>query len=265
MTDLVSIIVPCFNAEEYIAETITSVLQQSYQHWELIIVDDCSSDTSCEIINTYLEKDERIKLVKLDTNSGRPAVPRNIGRALANGNYIAYLDADDLWHPQKLELQLGYMKDNNIAFSCTDFYKFEETSSIKKFSEKVYDTVHLKGHISHRRLIQKNIICNSSVMLEKRLMDLVDFIEDIRYKAIEDYHCWLVIHQFHIAKSAVLKEKLVFYRLADTSISRSKFFMLQKNAILYNEYTIGGRKLGMRKYLYLCTYIYYSIVRKFKS
>ena len=100
-------------------------------------------------------------------------------------------------------------------------------------------------------------------MLEKKLMDMVDFIEDIRYKAIEDYHCWLLIHQFHVAKSPVLKEKLVFYRLVETSISRSKFFMLQKNAILYSEYTVDGRKLGFRKYLYMFTYMLYSIVRKF--
>lgn len=264
MNDLVSIIVPCYNAELYIADTIASVLKQTYNHWELIIVDDCSSDSSCKIIRTFLDKDERIKLIELDTNSGRPAVPRNIGCALATGSYIAYLDADDLWHHQKIELQLGFMKNNSIAFSSTEVIKFDTIINIKKLRDKNYDKAHLKGQISHRRLIQKNIICNSSVMLEKRLMDLVDFIEDIRYKAIEDYHCWLVIHQFHIAKSAVLKEKLVFYRLADTSISRSKYFMLQKNAILYSEYRVGGKKLGIRKYLYLFTYIYYSIVRKFK-
>lgn len=265
MNDLVSIIVPCYNAAEFIAETITGVQQQTYQHWELIIIDDCSSDASCDIIRTFLEKDERIQLVALDVNSGRPAVPRNIGCALASGNYIAFLDADDLWHRQKLELQLAFMKEHGAAFCCTEIAKFHDSSEIIGLSEKVYSEAHLKGNITHNRLIQKNTICNSSVMLEKRVMDLVDFIEDIRYKAIEDYHCWLVIHQFHVGKSPVLKEKLVFYRLVETSISRSKFFMLQKNSILYSEYTVGGRKLGLRKYIYMVTYIYYSLVRKFKT
>ncbi|MBI3258745.1 MAG: glycosyltransferase family 2 protein [Ignavibacteriae bacterium] len=263
MTDIVSIIVPCYNAAVFIAETIATVQQQTYQYWELIIVDDCSTDTSREIIRTFLEKDERIRLVELDVNSGRPAVPRNIGCALAIGNYIAFLDADDLWHRQKLELQLDFMKRNNAAFSCTEFERFSTLDEIKELSNITYTEAHLKGQITHWRLIQKNIINNSSVMVEKKLMDMVDFIEDIRYKAIEDYHCWLLIHQFHIAKSPILKEKLVFYRLVDTSISRSKVFMLQKNAILYSEYTIGGRKLGLRKYLYMFTYICYSIVRKF--
>jgi teichuronic acid biosynthesis glycosyltransferase TuaG len=265
MEDKVSIIVPCFNASEYIAETIYSVVNQTYPLWELIIIDDCSSDNSCEIIRTFLDKDERIRLVELDVNSGRPAVPRNIGCTLATGEYIAFLDADDIWHRQKLELQLGFMKQNGAAFCSTESIKFHTNSEIKEYSEKEYQVPTLSRQISHGRLIQKNIICNSTVMLEKRLMDLVDFIEDIRYKAIEDYHCWLVIHQFHVVKSPVLKEKLVFYRLADSSISRSKVFMLQKNAILYSEYTIAGRKLGLRKYFYMLTYIFYSLVRKFLS
>lgn len=263
MNDVVSIIVPCYNAEAFIAETIATVLNQSYKHWELIIVDDCSTDSSRDIIRTFLEKDERITLIELNENSGRPAVPRNIGCAVANGSYIAFLDADDLWHRQKLELQLNFMKKNNAAFSCTDFERFNALDEIKELAKTGYTEAHLKGYITHWRLIQKNVINNSSVMLEKKLMDMVDFIEDIRYKAIEDYHCWLLIHQFHVAKSPILKEKLVFYRLVETSISRSKFFMLQKNAILYSEYTIGGRKLGFRKYIYMFTYVLYSIVRKF--
>ena len=265
MSDLISIIVPCYNGAATIGDTIQSVLAQTHANWELIVIDDCSTDDSVVIIRGYLEKDARIRLIELDENSGRPAVPRNVGCAVASGAYIAFLDADDLWHRQKLELQLGFMKEKNAEFSSTHIVKFRAQGDIHAYERAKYSAVHSTENITHRRLIRKNTICNSSVMLTKELMNRVDFIEDIRYKAIEDYHCWLIIHQFHVVMSPVIKEPLVFYRLADTSISRSKYFMLQKNAILYSEYTVGGKKLGLKKYLYLCTYGYYSILRKLRQ
>ncbi|MFN8360926.1 MAG: glycosyltransferase family 2 protein [Candidatus Kapaibacterium sp.] len=265
MSELISIIVPCYNGAATIGDTIGTVLAQTYNNWELIIIDDCSTDESVTIIRSFLEQDSRIRLIELDQNSGRPAVPRNVGCAVASGAYIAFLDADDLWHRQKLELQLRFMKENNAEFCGIDVVKFKNPADLSTLAEKRYSDVHIKETITHRRLIRKNTLCNSSVMLTKSLMDKVDFIEDIRYKAIEDYHCWLIIHQFHVAMSPVMKEKLVFYRLADTSISRSKYFMLQKNAILYSEYTVGGKKLGLKKYMYLCTYGYYSLLRKLRQ
>ncbi len=265
MSELISIIVPCYNGAATIGDTIRTVLAQTYTNWELIVVDDCSADASVTIIRTFLEQDSRIRLIELDENSGRPAVPRNVGCAVAAGTYIAFLDADDLWHMQKLELQLGFMKEKNAEFCSVDIVKFREPKDIHSYAHALYSVVHSQEDITHRRLIRKNTICNSSVMLTKSLMDQVDFIEDIRYKAIEDYHCWLIIHQFHVHKSPVILEKLVFYRLANTSISRSKYFMLQKNSILYSEYTVDGKKLGLKKYMYLCTYGYYSLLRKLRQ
>ncbi|MBK9249682.1 MAG: glycosyltransferase family 2 protein [Ignavibacteria bacterium] len=265
MTDLISIILPCYNGANTICDTIDTVLSQTYTNWELIVIDDCSVDSSVRIIRSYLENDKRIRLIELGENSGRPAIPRNIGCSVAEGTYIAFLDADDLWHKQKLELQLGFMIDNKAKFCSTNIVKFNDRAEVELLEKVHFSQVQVKESITHDRLIRKNTICNSSVMLEKQLMDRVDFIEDIRYKAIEDYHCWLMIHQFHVLKSPVIFEKLVFYRLAATSISRSKYFMFQKNAILYSEYIVNGKKLGYKKYLYLITYGYYSLLRKLRQ
>ena len=119
MDELVSIIMPSFNTGKYITETIESVLAQSYKNWELIIVDDCSSDNTDEIVSTYLS-DDRIHYLKNEKNSGA-AFSRNIALRKAKGKWIAFLDSDDLWLPEKLELQLAYMKKNNYAFSYTDY------------------------------------------------------------------------------------------------------------------------------------------------
>lgn len=123
MDDLVSIIMPSFNTGKYITETIESVLVQSYKNWELIIVDDCSSDNTDEIISTYLS-DDRIHYLKNEKNSGA-AFSRNTALREAKGKWIAFLDSDDLWMPEKLEKQLSFMKSNGYFFSYTDYEEID--------------------------------------------------------------------------------------------------------------------------------------------
>ncbi|HFF5272228.1 TPA: glycosyltransferase family 2 protein, partial [Acinetobacter baumannii] len=110
--NLVSIITPSYNSAKYIGKTIDSVISQTYKKWELIIIDDCSTDSSVEIIKDYENKDNRIKLIQLKENSGA-AVARNTGIQLARGRFIAFLDSDDSWLPEKLEKQLKFMLINN--------------------------------------------------------------------------------------------------------------------------------------------------------
>ncbi len=126
MNDLVSIIMPSYNTSEFIAESISSVLNQTYQNWELIIVDDCSTDNTDCIINSF--SDKRIKLLKNEKNSGA-AFSRNRGIREAKGKWIAFLDSDDLWYPHKLEKQLKYMIDNNYQFSYTNYEEIDENSN----------------------------------------------------------------------------------------------------------------------------------------
>lgn len=122
MEMLVSIITPSYNTEKYIIETIQSVQQQTYVNWEMLIVDDCSTDNTVEIVKKYIENtgEKRIRLLFNEKNSG-VAISRNYALREAKGHWIAFLDSDDLWLPEKLEKQIKFMKENNYAFTYTDY------------------------------------------------------------------------------------------------------------------------------------------------
>ncbi|MEF2843823.1 MAG: glycosyltransferase family 2 protein [Catenibacterium sp.] len=122
---LVSIIMPSWNTERFIAETIQSVLDQTYTNWELIIVDDCSSDNTDELVASF--KDERIKYLHNEKNSGA-ALTRNKALREAKGEWIAFLDSDDLWMPEKLEHQIDFMNKNGHSLSFTEYEKIDEDS-----------------------------------------------------------------------------------------------------------------------------------------
>ena len=115
MNDLISIVMPVYNSAPFLAETIESVLKQTYPNWELILVDDASSDKGIEIIENYQKEEKRIKLIRLNKNQGA-AVARNSGIQLAAGKYIAFLDSDDLWLPEKLEHQYQFMEEKEFCF-----------------------------------------------------------------------------------------------------------------------------------------------------
>ena len=120
MCDLVSVIIPAYNIEKYVAETIESVLNQTYKNWEIVITDDCSTDRTIDVIEKYASRDARIHLWKLDKNSGAAAA-RNNSIKQARGRYIAFLDGDDWWYPTKLEKQIQFMEENGYEFTFTDF------------------------------------------------------------------------------------------------------------------------------------------------
>ena len=121
----VSIITPCWNCEKYIAETIESVLAQTYDNWEMIIVDDCSTDHSYEIALEYSKKDNRIKVYRMEQNSGA-ARCRNRAIEKSKGEYLAFIDSDDIWLPEKLEKQLKFMHENGCNFSFTEYEHIDE-------------------------------------------------------------------------------------------------------------------------------------------
>ncbi len=127
MQELVSIIMPSYNTGEYIADSINSVLSQTYKNWELIIVDDCSNDNTDEVINSF--DDYRIRYYKNEKNSGA-AVSRNKALRLAKGRWIAFLDSDDLWNPKKLQYQINFMKRNNYYFSYTKYKEIDNKGNL---------------------------------------------------------------------------------------------------------------------------------------
>lgn len=215
---LISIIIPLYNTERYIAETIETVTNQTYTNWELIIVDDCSTDNSVEIINKFIEKDSRIKIISSEKNFGGPARPRNIGIEKSNGEYIAFLDADDLWSNDKLEKQLEYMLKHDITFSSTNSMFVDELSNpidnkykIVTFFKK-YDK---KATVCD--LIKNKFIATSSVMVKKELLG--DFSESKELVSVEDLRQWLHLLHNKKVKYFYFSEKLLIYRILKNSVS----------------------------------------------
>lgn len=176
----VSIITPAYNAEPYVAETIESVIKQTFQRWEMIIVDDGSIDRTGEIVKAYMFKDKRISYYRLESNSGRPAVPRNYAIEKSLGDYLAFLDADDLWLPGKLEYQLSYMKQNALDFS------YGPTQSTTGKNDVAYEKLK-----ENRDLLKDSYIACLTVMLKNRREYRPIFDEEPFLKAAEDSYAWI--------------------------------------------------------------------------
>jgi teichuronic acid biosynthesis glycosyltransferase TuaG len=230
-SSLVSIITPSYNAEGLIGRTIQSVLEQSYPDWEMIIIDDCSKDGTCDVVREYAKQDSRIRLVALEKNNGAPAAPRNIGVSKAKGEWIAFLDADDIWHPQKLMLQMQALGKYGKSFTCSRMKDFSDDAVL---SFPTVGSVECE-FVTFERQRLKGRIPTSSVVLRKELMVRFPFNEDIRYKAVEDYHCWLRIHQ-SIESSVKLQYPLLSYRRIAGQISGSKTYMLKRIYMVHHEY-----------------------------
>ena len=217
---LVSIIMPNYNSESYLKETIDTVLAQSYQNWELIIVDDCSTDKSVEIIEQY--KDERIRLIHNVENCGA-ARSRNRAIEAANGRWIAFLDSDDLWAPSKLSEQLAFMTEQDCAFSFTHYYFDRNEGELKEFSPEkdVYD---YNAILKHCYIACPTVIYDSSVLgkvymppeAEKR----------------EDFGCWLSILRRDV-KAFCLHRSLTTVKIHAGSVSYNKLKMVKHQWHVY--------------------------------
>ena len=205
---LVSIIMPSWNTGRFIAESIDSVLKQTYTNWELLIVDDCSTDNTDEIITSY--KDNRIKYFKNEHNSGA-ALTRNKAMREAQGEWIAFLDSDDLWNPEKLEKQINFMKENGYVFSYHDFEKIDEESKPLN--------VYVTGPevVTKKEMYKYGYPGCLTFMYSTRAMGLVQ-IKDI--KKNNDYAILLKLCK--IADCYLLKENLARYRIRKKSISHDK-------------------------------------------
>lgn len=220
MEDLVSIITPTYNCGKFINETIKSVLNQTYKNWEMIIVDDCSTDDTEKVVLKF--DDERIKYYKLKTNSGA-AVARTTAMQLAKGSYMAFLDSDDIWTEDKLEKQLNFMKKNNYAFSCTSYEQIDEDgNSLKKIINSV-------EKCSYNRLLLDCPVGNSTVMYDVKKMGKFE-VPNIRKR--NDDALWLQM---------LKKEKYIYgfnsvlmkYRIRKNSISSNKLKVIKYHWILY--------------------------------
>lgn len=220
----VSIVMPCYNAERFIKQTIESVLNQTYQDFELIIVNDSSNDRSVDIIRSFSTRDNRIKLILNRENLG-VAMSRNIGMQNAKYNLIAFLDADDLWHSKKLELQTKFMKQENCAISFTQYYRIDSCGQIKGSVTKIPKDINYNG------LLKGNVIAMSTSMFNKDILDSTTIFEKIGH---EDYLFWLkMLKNTVVAKG--LREKLVYYRVHPNSLSYSKFKAISYTWLIYRK------------------------------
>lgn len=225
MSELVSIITPTYNAEKFIGETLKSVQNQTYQNWEMILVDDASKDETVKIISDFAEKDSRIKLFKLEKNSGN-GFARNIALEKAVGKYIAYLDADDLWFPNKLEKQIEFLKENNLHFTFS-FYDCidEEGNSLNR-------RVEAPINLTYDELFFCNYVGNLTAIYD------ADYFGKIVIEATQkrqDWRLWLtILKQIQVTKP--VPEPLAFYRIRKDSISSSKFKLIRHNFGVYREF-----------------------------
>ena len=178
-----SIITPSYNTARYISETIESVLAQTYQNWEMIVVDDCSTDNTDEVVSRFVMTDDRIRYIKNETNCGA-AFTRNKALREAKGRWVAFLDSDDLWYPEKLEKQLRFMMRNGYAFSFTRYAEIEEDS--KPLGIEVLGP----RHVTKTGMFAFCWPGSLTVMYDAQKVGLIQ-IEDI--KKNNDYAMWLKI------------------------------------------------------------------------
>lgn len=216
----VSIVMPVFNAEKYIEETLISVIEQGYDDFEVIIVDNCSTDSTPEIIAKWIDQDERFKTIRLETNSGGPAVPRNVGLSNASGDFIAMLDADDIWLDNKLLTQLELLNSQDLNFVCCQAHIINEGG--QPSPPKMW--ARLKAKLGNKRLfieglLWTNPIVTSSVIFRRDLLGESRFDEDRLINGVDDYMMWLTLLNKPQARPSLMQEKLVNYRVFGSSLS----------------------------------------------
>jgi len=252
---LVSVVMPSYNVEQHIIPTIKSVLSQSYINWELLVVDDCSEDSTCDVVRNFIQDDSRIRLIVLEKNFGAPAAPRNIGVHESKGEWIAFLDADDIWHPKKLEFQIKALNKSDAVFCSTNMLNFTD-GDILSFSDPGNFPLH---NITFGQQLIKFRTPTSSVVARRDLLLEFPFNEDPQYKAREDFECWLHIHE-KIGSSIKLLYPFLFYRIVQGQISGNKWKMTSKTYMVLSKYRlISGGSLGWKKYFYTVTQTLYAI------
>ncbi|NLB61862.1 MAG: glycosyltransferase family 2 protein [Clostridiales bacterium] len=225
----VSIITPAYNCESFIGDAINSVIAQTFSDWEMIIVDDCSTDSTSIIIEKFLKVDSRIKYFRLEKNSGA-AIARSKGIELGTGKYIAFLDSDDVFLPEKIKTQVEFMIKNDYPFSCTHYVHFSE------MGERMNRIIKCKKRCDYNLCVWMNPRGTSTVMFEVAKLGREDFPQA---EEREDYALWLkMLRQAKYIYG--LQEVLPQYRIRNDSVSSNKFAMVKYLMRLYREHERFG-------------------------
>lgn len=220
--DLVSIITPTYNCAKFIGATIESVLNQTYQNFEMIIVDDASKDNTEEVVKSF--KDKRIKYIRLSKNSG-PAVARNRAMEEAKGKYMAFLDSDDLWKREKLEKQINFIKKNKYKIICSDYEQIDEEGN------RLNKIIPCKKKVNYNGILLSCPVGNSTVFYDVSKLGKFK-VPNIRKR--NDDALWLQI----LKKEEYMygqKEVLMEYRIRQNSVSSNKLSLIKYHWQLYRE------------------------------
>lgn len=233
---LVSIVIPLYNAENYIEETLLSIADQTYSNYEVIVVDNASTDSSLDIVNKVAKKLNNMTVITCSSNSGGPAKPRNLGIQAANGKYVAFLDSDDVWYPDKLVKQVDLMNGSNFDFVGSRMTAVDDTGNILTSKLSFLDDF-LGSKVKHCTLVNlmmRNNVITSSVMVKKSAVKHIRFNEADVFKCVEDYLFWLEVLSSNTGEYYIFPEKLVRYRISTDSLSNidGKFKMLAKSILV---------------------------------
>lgn len=225
MNELISIVVPVYQVERFIRETIEAVQKQVYQNWELILVDDCSKDRSCAVIEEMAASDSRIRLIHQETNQGA-AKARNTGVQNATGRYLCFLDSDDLWEPDKLSRELAFLQEKQAGFVFTG-YEFAD-----EYGKGLGKIVRVPEEISYSEALKNTTIFTSTVMIDRtRIKDEDIFMPDI---ASEDTATWWHLLKVY-GKAYGLDRNLVKYRRSANTLSSNKIEAIRRIWRLYRK------------------------------
>lgn len=243
----VSVITPLYNSERYISDAIHSVLLQSYSDLEMIIIDDCSQDNSVNIVKGF--EDERIHLICLKENNGA-GFARNKGIDLAKGRYIAFLDSDDQWLPNKLEKQINFMRAKNVSFCFSSFYLMNENGQrLNKYREAL-------PWVNYEKILNNNYIGCLTAIYDTHSLGKIFMTE---HKKRQDWGLWLkLLSKTKCAES--IQEPLASYRLRNKSLSHRKWNLIRPNYLFYRDQvglSIIGSTTRMLRFLFY--YFHYRI------
>lgn len=245
---LVSVIMPSWNTEKFIAESIQSVINQTYTNWELIIVDDCSTDYTDDVVDSF--HDNRIRYYRNEKNLGA-ALTRNKALREARGEWIAFLDSDDLWMPEKLEHQVKFMRENGYSLSYTEYEKIDEESNPL--------SIYVSGpdKVNKRRMYNYDYIGQLTMMYSAKKFGLIQ-IKDI--KKNNDYAIRLQLYKKPATSAYLLKENLAKYRVRKVSISHDKFRRKFKSH--YELFHMCDEKPAMIAMWYTCWNMFFGVLKK---
>lgn len=226
---LVSVIMPAYNSAGFIDQAIRSIQDQTYTNWELIIVDDASRDGTISLVKEKMSLDKKIQLLQNRENQGT-GVARNLGIKAAKGRYISFLDADDLWVPQKLQIQVNFMQEQDLGMSYSSY------SLISEEGEPMNKTVQALSDLSYSKLLKANYIGNLTGMYDVRKTGKV-YAPKLRKR--QDWALWLSVLK-RAGEARGIQQTLAFYRVRKAGISANKLALIVYNFKVYHQFLNFG-------------------------